>query len=104
MNGEPTGGLDRGPPGATGHVDTIPLRDDDPTRLLSQLACRDTVERAAHLADLPDPAGLAALFTEDAVLQRPSGDTLVGRAAIQAAYAARPAQRITRHLVWPARW
>jgi ketosteroid isomerase-like protein len=73
--------------------------EDDPTRLLIQLACRDTVDRAAHLADLPDPAGLAALFTADAVLQRPSGDTLVGRAAIQAAYAARPAQRLTRHLV-----
>lgn len=79
---------------------TTPAPPADPTQaLLTQLACRDTVERAAHLADLPDPAGLAALFTEDAVLQRPSGDTLVGRAAIQAAYAARPAQRITRHLV-----
>lgn len=79
---------------------TAPAPPEDPTHgLLIRLACSDTVERAAHLADLPDPAGFAALFTHDAVLQRPSGDTLVGRAAIQAAYAARPAHRMTRHLV-----
>lgn len=69
------------------------------TQALVRAACRDTVERAARLADQPDPAGLAQLFTEDAALQRPQGEWLHGRQAIQAAYAARPAHRLTRHLV-----
>lgn len=69
------------------------------TQARVRAACRDTVERAARLADHPDPAGLAQLFTEDAELQRPQGEWLQGRQAIQAAYAARPAHRLTRHLV-----
>lgn len=64
-----------------------------------EAACRATVARTARLADQPDPAGLAAWFTEDGRLERPSGELLVGRAAIEAAYAARPAQRLTRHLL-----
>ncbi|AKM32803.1 hypothetical protein AB870_12685 [Pandoraea faecigallinarum] len=49
--------------------------------------------------DRRDPQGLAALFADNGVLVRPNGETLVGRAAIAAAYAARPADRLTKHLV-----
>lgn len=83
-------------PGPSGMAQPLP---PDSGAMLAALACRDTIERAARLADQPDPAGLAALFTEDAVLQRPQGERLVGRVAIQAVYAARPPGRLTRHLV-----
>ena len=63
------------------------------------VACRDTIARAARLVDLQDYEGFAALFTEDGVLQRPGGEPLHGRAAMVAAYRARPATRITRHLL-----
>jgi ketosteroid isomerase-like protein len=62
-------------------------------------ACRETVLRAAAAVDTGDARGLADLFTEDAVLLRPNGEALHGRAAIFDAYANRPAGRITRHLV-----
>lgn len=68
-------------------------------QLLTRQACEDLVLRAAAFADAGDAQALAQLFAEDAVLQRPSGDPLHGRAAIGAAYAQRPAGRITRHLV-----
>lgn len=64
-----------------------------------EAACRDTVARAARLVDTQDYEGFAALFTEDGVLQRPGGEPLQGRAAMVAAYRARPASRITRHLL-----
>ena len=63
------------------------------------VACRDTIARAARRVDLQDYEGFAALFTEDGVLQRPNGEPLQGRAAMVAAYRARPATRITRHLL-----
>lgn len=66
---------------------------------LARLACRDVVERSARCVDDGDADGIAALFAEDGVLQRPSGAALQGREAIRASYAARPADRITRHLV-----
>ena len=69
------------------------------TRLLIKDACRELVLRSAACADAHDPRGLAALFTEDGTLVRPDGSTLQGRSAIEAAYRARPAERITRHLV-----
>jgi uncharacterized protein (TIGR02246 family) len=68
-------------------------------RLLIQDACRELVLRAVECTDAHDAAGLAALFTPDGVLSRPGGQALVGRAAIEAAYAQRPRERITRHLV-----
>lgn len=68
-------------------------------RLLIQDACRELVLRSVERADAHDPAGLAALFLPDGVLRRPGGAALVGRAAIEQAYAQRPATRITRHLV-----
>lgn len=67
--------------------------------LLQRQACLDLILRAAVCADAGDAQALALLFGEDAVLQRPSGEPLRGRSAIAAAYAQRPAGRITRHLV-----
>lgn len=68
-------------------------------RLLAEQACRELVFLAAARADAGDAAGLASLFAEDAVLQRPNAEPITGRDAIHAAYAQRPAGRITRHLV-----
>lgn len=67
--------------------------------LLIREACRDLVLRSVECADGHDAAGLAALFTPDGVLRRPGGQPLTGRAAIEAAYAQRPRERLTRHLV-----
>ncbi|MDR3400180.1 MAG: nuclear transport factor 2 family protein [Pandoraea sp.] len=67
--------------------------------LLAKQACHDLVMRFVACNDRRDPHGLAALFAEKGVLVRPNGDTLVGPAAIAAAYADRPADRLTRHLV-----
>lgn len=66
--------------------------------LLAKQACHDLVMRFVACNDRRDPQGLAALFAENGVLVRPNGDTLVGPAAIAAAYADRPADRLTRHL------
>lgn len=62
-------------------------------------ACQQTILRAAAAADAGDAAALANLFTVDAVLERPNAAPLQGRDAIRLAYAGRPAERITRHLV-----
>lgn len=72
---------------------------DELERLLAEQACTRLVLQAAAHVDGGDPAALAALFTPDAVLVRPGGTALHGRAAIQSAYEQRPAERITRHLV-----
>ena len=64
-----------------------------------EAACRDTIARAARRVDAQDYEGFAALFTEDGVLERPGGEPLEGRGARGAAYNARPASRITRHLL-----
>ena len=67
--------------------------------LLAREACRELVLRAAAAADANDPAALASLFTDDAVLVRPNAEPLRGREAIRQAYAQRAPDRITRHLV-----
>ena len=68
-------------------------------RLLIEHECRGLVLRAAECADQHRPADLAALFTADGRLQRPNAQPLIGREAIAAAYAQRPADRISRHMV-----
>jgi uncharacterized protein (TIGR02246 family) len=72
---------------------------DEFDTVVAKQACHDLVIRFASCNDKRDAQGLAALFAEDGVLVRPNGDTLTGPAAIAAAYADRPADRITRHLV-----
>jgi uncharacterized protein (TIGR02246 family) len=72
---------------------------DELQHLLIENACRGLVLRAARFADANEPALLAALFTDDAVLVRPNAQPLQGREAIRYAYAQRPQARITRHLV-----
>lgn len=71
----------------------------DIERLMIDHACRALVQRAADAADAANADQLARLFMADAELHRPGGDVLAGRAAILASYRARPANRITRHLV-----
>lgn len=61
--------------------------------------CRDLVVLAAHLQDSRDLAGFAACFASHGRLLRPTGEVLIGPAAIEAAYRARDPQRITQHLV-----
>jgi ketosteroid isomerase-like protein len=57
-----------------------------------------TVHRSAVLNDARDWEALAALYTDDATLTRPNGQRLAGRADIEAAYAAAPTSRRTRHV------
>ena len=66
---------------------------------LAKLACRELIEQSVRHVDDGDAEAFSRLFTDDAVLVRPSGAALHGREAIRRSYAARPADRITRHLV-----
>jgi hypothetical protein len=68
------------------------------TDLSIERACERLVLDFAYLSDLQDYLGLAALFTNDGVMIRPTGDPLVGRAAILKSYQSRPAGRLTRHI------
>jgi SnoaL-like domain len=72
---------------------------DEMQSLLIERACSRLVLLAAEHADHHRPAEFAAVFAVDAVLSRPNAEPLQGREAIRAAYAQRPASRITRHLV-----
>lgn len=72
---------------------------DEAQRALVCRTCEQLVLEAVACTDANQAQGLAALFADDAVLVRPGGVALQGRAAILQAYAARPADRITRHLV-----
>jgi hypothetical protein len=72
---------------------------DEMLRLTIEAACRRLVLQAAAHTDANRPAELAALFTADAVLIRPNAAPLHGPDAIRDAYASRPADRISRHLV-----
>ncbi len=72
---------------------------DELKSLLIERACSRLVLLAAEHADQQRPAEFAALFAPDAVLSRPNAEPLRGREAIHAAYAQRPASRITRHVV-----
>lgn len=65
-----------------------------------QRACTELVSRYAYLNDERRFAELAALFTEDAVLYRPSapGQAIQGREAILAAFSKRPADTMTFHV------
>lgn len=75
------------------------MNDDVLVRQSIERSCQTLVLRAAHCADTGNAQAHAQLFTPDGVLMRPNAAPLVGREAIAAAYAQRPADRITRHLV-----
>lgn len=62
-------------------------------------ACKQIIEHSAYLTDTRDFEGYAALFTESGQLTRPGGQPLIGREAIVESYRARPAERMTRHMV-----
>jgi SnoaL-like domain len=61
-------------------------------------ACERLVLDFAYFSDSQDYQSLAGLFTPNGTMVRPSGDPLVGRAAIIASYQSRPAGRIGRHI------
>jgi len=68
-------------------------------RELYEHACIRLINHYANLNDAQDWDGVAALYTEDAVMRRPSGgEPVVGRAAILAAFKARP-PRAQRHVI-----
>jgi 5-methyltetrahydropteroyltriglutamate--homocysteine methyltransferase len=74
------------------------LVDPEPGPVLVERACeRLVIDSAAH-NDAKDWAALAALYTPDARLERPSGQVVEGREAIEAAYRAGPADRRSRHV------
>ena len=64
-----------------------------------KLACSELIIRAVSCADKHDARGFADCFALDASLSRPGGQPIVGREAIFATYAQRPAERLTRHLI-----
>ena len=66
--------------------------------LLIERACQRVIVDSATFNDRREFAALAALYTADGVVVRPSGERLEGRAAIAEAYAAGPSERVTRHL------
>lgn len=68
-------------------------------RMMAEQACRDLVVQATTLTDAQDHEGFAALFADDGVLLRPGAQALQGHAAIADSCRARPAGRITRHLI-----
>ena len=69
-------------------------------QLLIERECQRLIHRYAYLNDERHFDALITLFTEDAVLYRPSAPTsaLRGRAAILAAFQSRPADVRTFHL------
>ncbi|MFD1949817.1 nuclear transport factor 2 family protein [Sphingomonas arantia] len=72
--------------------------DDDLRRAIEQ-DCAGLVNRYANLNDAGDWAGVAALYDEHGMMARPTAPDapIVGRAAILAAFQARPT-RTTRHI------
>jgi ketosteroid isomerase-like protein len=73
---------------------------NDTEKMLIAEACRHLVHRYAYLNDERDFAAIAAMFTEDGVLFRPSAPDMPiqGRAAILTALQTRPATTATFHL------
>jgi hypothetical protein len=67
---------------------------------LIRQACTDLIVRYAYLNDERRFEELAALFTEDAVLYRPSapGQGIAGRPAILDAFRKRPSETMTFHV------
>ncbi|EEA04362.1 conserved hypothetical protein [Burkholderia sp. H160] len=73
---------------------------DPLARVIAEHACRALVLTAADLIDSGQFADLPGVFSAEALLVRPNGATLTGRDAIIASYTTRPADRISRHLIF----
>jgi ketosteroid isomerase-like protein len=72
---------------------------DDTTRRAVEADCIRLINHYANCNDAGDWDAVAALYTEDGMMRRPSGgDPVVGRAAILAGFKARPA-RSQRHVI-----
>lgn len=71
---------------------------NDTTDAAAESACIRIVHASAAANDRRDWAALAALYTVDGELVRPSGQVVTGRDAIEAAYRSGPADRRTRHV------
>lgn len=69
-------------------------------RMLIEHECARIVRHSLNLSDARDYARLVDLFTDDAMVIRPSkpDSPLIGKAAIAADYAARPNDRLTFHI------
>jgi hypothetical protein len=61
-------------------------------------ACERLILDFAYFSDKQDYESLAGLFAPEGSMTRPTGDALVGRAAILKSYQSRPAGRMTRHI------
>ena len=61
-------------------------------------ACRSLVMDSVHMVDTQNYEALCALFSEDAIFTRPTGEQVKGRDGILKAYQARPKGRVTRHV------
>lgn len=77
---------------------TLPL--DDESRRAIEWNCTKLINRYTLLSDAEDWPAVAALYTEDGKMARPSAPDLpiIGRTAILAAFSARP-PRAARHVV-----
>ncbi len=82
---------------------SVPVSHEEVAQTVAMLQaerdCREVVLAAADAVDGRDYAAFAALFATDGALIRPDGSEMRGRAAIEAAYAARDPDRLTRHLL-----
>lgn len=67
--------------------------------LQAESQCRHLIIAAAEAVDGQQYEAFVDCFTEDAVLQRPGGAPLAGRAAILASYALKSPDRLTQHLL-----
>ena len=61
-------------------------------------ACERLILDLAYFSDQREYESLAALFTVDGMMTRPSGTVLAGQEAIVRSYQATPADRVTRHI------
>ncbi len=71
---------------------------EDSLRLLAESACRQVIHELALHTDAGDYGKALALFTDDATMDR-DGERFIGIEALRTAYAARPPNRITRHVL-----
>ena len=74
---------------------------DEPSRRAIEWDCARLINLYMQLNDAGDADGVAALFTKDGMLARPTmpDKPIIGRDAILAGFRARPAGGRTRHVV-----